>query len=234
MARACVPHRIVDRGVIGLAIAGCAVVCYAAAVCGQSLGTGRGVASWLARNTGTYRDGRVIYARNDSTVPILLTQVRLSDCTNVKAPCETAIPTPQVVAPSGQVEVLDVEPADPQRKPTFRFGLEWRVASQCIGIVEPVSVRDTVAEGAFPPKVSGVPTSLIQSVPRSMNGVQFTVRFFVAASGKADSIVVSGVTDPRFLAKVRAAMAEYTLIPARRGMCPVSGVATAQLTFGRP
>ena len=75
---------------------------------------GRAVATWQVEqmrppmNFGI----RLIYARNDTTVPIVITRIRFSKCVNLRIACEPVAMASEVIAPGGTTEIMRVLPAD--------------------------------------------------------------------------------------------------------------------------
>jgi hypothetical protein len=197
---------------------------------------GRAVASWQVERQGPVAIGiRVIRARNDTTVPIRVTQVRLSHCTNARTTCDLHPLGLTIVAPGQVVDLLDVQPIALGSKPRFSFDVDWHTAT---GADSPPVTECTDAPLPLPDDTAAVRRA--QPVPTAINippiawskPARARVTFHVAASGRVDSADVDGITDGSALAKLRKVLATYTFRAGSYRGCPVPGTATMTITFG--
>lgn len=74
-------------------------------------------------------DGQTIYVTNDSSVPIMVTGLRLTDCENIKNRCETMRVRVRV-DPGRRQAVLTVKPDNPNRGHSFRYTYTWEPAQE--------------------------------------------------------------------------------------------------------
>jgi len=74
-------------------------------------------------------DGQSIYVTNNSSVPITVTSVRLSECINVGSPC-TLIRLHIRVAPGSRIRVFVVRPSDPEGAYSYKYSWTWGTAAQ--------------------------------------------------------------------------------------------------------
>lgn len=80
----------------------------------------------LEQETALGRTGaRVAYIRNTSTVPVIITQIQVLDCLNVKQYC--GINKREIkVAPNERRRILQIEPEIVGRAMNFRFLYQWK------------------------------------------------------------------------------------------------------------
>jgi P pilus assembly chaperone PapD len=74
-------------------------------------------------------DGQHIYVTNSSSVPIMVTGLRLTDCENIKNRCET-IRLRVLVAPGQRQNLIIVKPDNTNRAHSFRYNYTWEPAQQ--------------------------------------------------------------------------------------------------------
>lgn len=72
-------------------------------------------------------DGQSIYILNNSSVPIVITSVRLTECVNIASPC-TLIPLKVRVEPGNRTRVFHVRPADHERAYSYKYAWTWSPA----------------------------------------------------------------------------------------------------------
>jgi hypothetical protein len=191
---------------------------------------GRTVTMWQVEREDNvaHRQTRIVYARNDSTAPIAITQVRLSKCVNLQLACEPFVPEFKAIAPGQVSEVVLVNPANLGQSYSFAFDLDWRTATECI---DPRPASAAAANGkTVPPQ----PRQMIipnVGAPSELHGQRIDVRFFVADNGRVDSVGLVGITDKGYLAKFRQVMMNYRFSPALDRGCPVPGVTSITVTL---
>lgn len=172
---------------------------------------------------------RVIYARNDSTAPIVITQVRLAKCANLRLTCEPFAPATKVLAPGQTSRVVSVGAANLGKSFSFTFDLDWRTATECIG-PRPAATGEPGEGKAEPPLARQMIIPQLDA-PSSLRGRRVNVQFFVADNGKVDSSNVTGIIDAGYLAKFKRTLMTYSFNPALDRGCPVRGVTSMQFTF---
>jgi hypothetical protein len=190
---------------------------------------GRTVTAWLDTRSLTdtpFSEWREVMARNDSTAPIAVTAVRLSRCVNVRQACDSLPIDPVILAPGESIDVLAVQPARWGQSWRFDYALIHHPATECIA-ADPVprSGRTTSGPSARVMIVPPFPT------PASIRGKQVDITFFVAASGRVDSVSVPGLPDGPYLRQLRATMSRYAFRPQLRNGCPVPGQSSVTITF---
>lgn len=193
---------------------------------------GRAVMSWQAEqeNGAVVIDVRVIRARNDTTIPITLTAVRLRDCANVRTTCDAHPLPPTVIAPGRVVDLLDVQPVTLGSAPKFSFDVDWRPAPECVGAPRPPS-DDTAAVRMAQPVAAQF---ILPPAHRFPSVVRAEITFHVGANGLVDSTDVDGVTDRGFLPSFKKSLASYNFRPGYYRGCPVPGTFRITITFGTP
>ena len=75
-------------------------------------------------------DGQAIYIVNHSTVPIVITGLRLTSCENVKSRCDETMRLRVRVGPGRRETVHVVRPDNPNRGHSFRFSYTWEPARE--------------------------------------------------------------------------------------------------------
>lgn len=105
------------------AIAGCAH--HASPTIPPSPVAGQTVQTWQAPIPGT--DARAVYVRNDGQRPIVITEVRITQCINLRQACAT-YHTDAVVAPGETVRVMRLERASDSRVSAFSYEYTWKTA----------------------------------------------------------------------------------------------------------
>ena len=83
---------------------------------------------------------RVSYVRNGSTVPIVVTQISILDCQNLKQFCGINAKNIRV-EPGQRQEIIRIEPQDISRGFNYRLQWRWRAAS---AMAKPPAPGDTV------------------------------------------------------------------------------------------
>jgi hypothetical protein len=73
-------------------------------------------------------DGQSIYITNNSSVPIVVTSIRIAECRNVASPC-TLIPLRVPIGSGQRKRVFVVRPADPERAYSYRYNWTWGAAN---------------------------------------------------------------------------------------------------------
>jgi hypothetical protein len=174
--------------------------------------------------------GRSVHARNDGAVPIEITGVRFVRCKNISLPCETAVPIGKVLAAGGQESIIDVRPASLAGNFSFGVEVEWRFADECMREVVP-EASDT-ARGASEPSMAALVLPDISGAPKQVRGRPFTIRYYIAATGAPDSIQVIGVTDAKFVGRLRKELSSTRFVPARIHGCPIPSTHEITLTVG--
>jgi hypothetical protein len=86
---------------------------------------GQTVQTWQAPIPGT--DARAVYVRNDGQRPIVITEVRITQCINLRQACAT-YETNAVVAPGETVRVMRLERASESRVSAFTYEYTWKTA----------------------------------------------------------------------------------------------------------
>ena len=86
---------------------------------------GQTVQDWQADVRGT--NARAVYMRNDGARAIVVTEVRLSKCVNVRQACGAYTPNAPVV-PGQTVLALRIEPMDEDRAYSFNYEYKWQMA----------------------------------------------------------------------------------------------------------
>ena len=70
---------------------------------------------------------QLVYVTNGSTVPIVVTSVRLYDCDNIRNRCEVVrmrVP----VGPGHRELIVTVNPENPERAYSYRYSWTWEAA----------------------------------------------------------------------------------------------------------
>jgi hypothetical protein len=83
------------------------------------------VQDWQAEVRGTL--ARAVYVRNDGTREILITEVRLHSCVNVRQECGVYRPNAPV-APGATVIALRIEPRQEGAAYSFSYEYRWQMA----------------------------------------------------------------------------------------------------------
>jgi hypothetical protein len=89
------------------------------------------VVSTLEQSGTSEQPVHVVYVTNNSTVPITVFAVALSECENVRQRCEPHRLN-VLVGPGRRQSVFRVEPRQTNRSFGFRYGFSWRVAEQTV------------------------------------------------------------------------------------------------------
>ena len=74
-------------------------------------------------------DSQSIYILNNSSVPVTITSIRLTECANVASAC-TLIPLRVRIEPSNRSRVFVVRPVDPDRAYSYKYAWTWSAASR--------------------------------------------------------------------------------------------------------
>jgi hypothetical protein len=74
-------------------------------------------------------DGQSIYLVNNSSVTVVVTSIRLTECVNIGSPC-TLIPLKIRVMPGSRTRVFTVRPSDPERTYSYRYAWTWSEVGQ--------------------------------------------------------------------------------------------------------
>jgi len=74
-------------------------------------------------------DGQSIYLVNNSSVPVVVTSIRLTECVNIGSPC-TLIPLKIRVMPGSRTRVFTVRPSDRERGYSYRYAWTWSALGQ--------------------------------------------------------------------------------------------------------
>lgn len=191
---------------------------------------GRSVTAWQEEWDSLLTRLRVIYARNDSTAPIVITQMRLAKCANLRLMCEPFAPSTRVLAPGQTSRVVSVAAADPGKSFSFTFDLDWRTATECIG-PRPAAIGEPGEGKTAPPSAAQMIIPPLDGLPASLRGRRADVTFYVAENGRVDSVGVRGISETGYLVRFRTTMLRYVFNPALDRGCPVRGVASIQMTF---
>jgi hypothetical protein len=171
---------------------------------------------------------RIIRARNDTTIPIVFTQVRLSECSNVRTACEIHPAPSTVIAPGGTEVLLSVQPQTLGRTPKFSFDVDWRPVPECLNAPLPPPDDTAAVRRALP-----IPSQIILPPAQHFSSVvRADATFFIGANGVVDSTQVDGVTDKSFLSKLKKTFAGYGFRPGLYRGCPVPGTYRYTMTFG--
>lgn len=73
-------------------------------------------------------DGQAIYITNNSSVPIIVTSIHLSQCANIASPC-TRIPLQVRIAAGTRGRIFTVRPVDWERSYSYRYAWTWTGAA---------------------------------------------------------------------------------------------------------
>jgi hypothetical protein len=116
--------RILIAGIAGLSIA-----CASRTIeSGTDPVPGRTVEFWKVDLTDN-SNASVLYARNDGSQPVTITELRLYSCVNLRQECGTHQPNVQI-APGQTAEVARLNPSNHSRRPRFGWELYWRGVRQ--------------------------------------------------------------------------------------------------------
>lgn len=170
-----------------------------------------------------------VLARNDTTVPVAITTLRLSKCKNFRLACEPLQLERTVLPPRGFRPILEVFPVDGGKRHSFDAEADWRVATECMGRESDATSATT---GVSQRKVNSRSMVLPPEYPSSLRGVRFEVDFFLNGAGNVDSVQVDGIPDPKYLAKLRNVMAAYQFTVELLDGCPEPAKARLQMQLG--
>jgi hypothetical protein len=170
-----------------------------------------------------------VLARNDTTVPVAITTLRLSKCTNFRLACAPLQLERTVLPPRGFRPILEVFPVDGGKRHAFVAEADWRVATECIGRESDTAA---VTTGVSQRKVNSRFMVIPPEYPSTLRGVRFEVDFFLNGAGNVDSVQIDGITDPKYVAKLRNVMAAYQFTVELSDGCPVPAKARLQMQLG--
>ncbi|MGH7695806.1 MAG: hypothetical protein ACRENH_12535 [Gemmatimonadaceae bacterium] len=80
--------------------------------------------------------GKLIYVVNESSVPITVTSIRLTECENIKTRCDFH-KLELRIDPRSRRQVLKIEAANPERGFGYRSNFGWRAEGTPITIQPP-------------------------------------------------------------------------------------------------
>jgi hypothetical protein len=191
---------------------------------------GRPVMSWQRDMNGPAQpESRGLFARNDTTAPIVITRVLPAKCVNVSIECVPFTPDPRVLAPGQTTTLMRLSPARAGDSFSLAFELQWRTATECIGPRQPATAEPDDRKTAAPSAAQLIVPPF--DAPDELHGKRVNVQFFVAENGTVDSVGIAGVSNKGFLGKVRKTMMGYRFNPALDRGCPVPGTTSMEITF---
>ena len=178
-----------------------------------------------ASGAAQFGEVRLVYGRNDDTLPRVVTGLRFSRCVNLRIACGR-FPLDVILAPGERLMLLAVYPAAMGSRFSATIEIESSVATRCVGVADSVSNAKEVsnpepAQLVIPPMPS----------PASLRERTLTVQFFVNASGHVDSIAADSIDDRRYRDRFRDAMLNYRFRPATWRKCPVAGTTSIRVSF---
>jgi hypothetical protein len=90
--------------------------------------------------------GQLVYVNNRSSVPVTVYSVTLRECQNVKQSCGVR-PVNLHINAGGRVQILRVEPSNPQNALTYRYSFGWRAdSSTAAALTALAQAGDTVSQ----------------------------------------------------------------------------------------
>lgn len=194
---------------------------------------GQPVATWQAVKTSRTTQGqselKVLYARNDTTVPIAVIRVRLSNCVNTQLACDALMPKRDIMMPGQILRIADVAPVIGSRPYSLHHEVDWRVARECIGISSSADSTALVPP-LEPPQIQFMIIPPV-GAPRALRDATVTVTFFIGPNGRPDSVQVDSIPDRSYRDKVRKTMSGYLFLPPIRLGCPTASTTKMTVTF---
>ncbi|MES1259870.1 MAG: hypothetical protein ABUL71_04680 [Gemmatimonadota bacterium] len=172
---------------------------------------------------GMNRSAVVLSATNDTTMPMAITRIELSNCRNVAIRCDTVLANVTVIAPHASQRLLSVPTVSEAMPGDFEAALSWRVATECLGTLADSSARQLpTAISLIVPPMTGAP---------KVASVQ--VRFFVSPAGAVDSVQADALTDVKFRKSFLDVMRKYQFEPAHsKEGCAVAAEFVYMMSFG--
>ena len=215
-------RRPMDPSIVRRVRFGAAVLCVLAGVVNPLLAqrhtTAPPVKSWAS--VGSISDSsHTIWVENGDSLPVVITKMRLSNCVNVQIPCRDSTPAVKILAPKEHSKVAVILAKDPKEDFSYRFGLDWRVATECKGVA-PRLPEDEISGALTPAKPIAIqfPSgAYADKWPGGTYGV-----FYVAADGTTDSVKLAFSPGPYRDIMQEEIFSEYVFSPARFHGCPVA------------
>ena len=172
---------------------------------------------------------RLVYARNDTTIPIAITVLRFSKCVNLSISCDSLVLGQTILPPRGYRSILEVLPADWTKQHAFAVVAGWRTATECLGVDSALPL-DSAAVGHG--SAGAIAMIIPPAYPSSLRGATFSTTFFINGAGNVDSLRVNGVGDRGYLAKLQSTLMYYHFTGRTSHGCPVPSTTQMEFTLG--